>query len=517
MSDRPNILFILSDQHNAKCMGTAGHPLVQTPNLDRLAAEGVRFTSAITQSPICTPSRVSFFSGQYPHNHGHYGTTPDSGMAPCTLPTLPGHLREHGYRAAVVGKVHCPYGWIEPECDDYLGACADTEFPPGTELSDYDRYLEARGLLALRDDDTLPEQHPVRSWRSKDGRASNLEYRDSVEGWCVSETRKLIELYDEQPWFIQVGLPRPHQIYTPAQQFWDLYPEDMPMPPSADADMTLKPPHMRTTRKEHEESICVSECFFGPKGDYEAFRRRKLRGYYGMITQTDYAVGELLDFLREAGLEENTIVIYTSDHGEYACEFGLLEKAPGICSDAVTRVPHIWRWPGHIEAGCVSDRIVESCIDLSATVCALTGVPVFATGDGRDISPLLEGQDIEIHQVGVTENAWSKSIRKGNWRYVHYVPEMFAEEQPDGPVGELYDLDDDPWEMTNLFYDPGHREKVAEMREALLNWLVTTTRVITTCPAVMSEDVENTHRRDGDGKIAAAHLRRICRDHNTYL
>ena len=88
MSDQPNIL---SNQHNAKCMGMALHPMVQSPNLDRPGSEGVRLTSAITQSPICTPSRVSFFSGQYPHNHGHYGTPPDTGMAPCTLPTLPGH------------------------------------------------------------------------------------------------------------------------------------------------------------------------------------------------------------------------------------------------------------------------------------------------------------------------------------------------------------------------------------------------------------------------------------------
>lgn len=517
MSNRPNVLFILSDQHNAKCMGVEGHDLVRTPHLDRLASEGVRFTNAITQSPICTPARVSILSGQYPHNHGHYGTPPDSGLAPCALPTLPGHLRANGYRTAVVGKVHCPYNWIEPECDDYLGACADTEYPPGTEMSHYDRYLEARGLLPLRDDDRLPEQHPVRSWRSKDGRPSNLEYRDSVEGWCVNETRRLIDEYGDQPWFIQVGLPRPHQIYTPAKQFWEMYPEDVPMPPSADADLTLKPPHVRRTRKEHVESISVTECFFGPKGDYEAFRRRKLRGYYGMITQTDHAVGELLGFLRQKDLDDDTIVVYTSDHGEYACEFGLLEKAPGISGDAVTRVPHIWRWPGHVEAGCVSDGIVESCVDLSATIIGLLGAPEFATGDGRDISPLLRGEDVEIHRVGVTEFAWSKSIRKGSWRYVHYVPQMFTDERSDSPVGELYDLASDPWEMNNRFYDPACRDKVAEMRAELLNWLITTTRVVTTTPAVMSADIENTHRRDGDGRISAEHLRRMCREHDTNL
>ena len=94
---------------------------------------------------------------------------------------------------------------------------------------------------------------------------------------------------------------------------------------------------------------------------------------------------------------------------------------------------------------------------------------------------------------------------------------MFSCDPTAGPVGELYDLDNDPWELNNLFYDLACREKVAEMREALLNWLITTTRVVTTCPATESEDVENTHLRDGDGKISATHLRRICREHNTYL
>lgn len=506
MSDRPNILFILSDQHNAKCMGVSGHPIVKTPNLDRLASEGVNFTNAITQNPICTPARVSFFSGQYPHNHGFFG---NEGEAPAALPTILGHFHAQGYGTAAVGKVHCPHGWIEADCDHYRGACAATENAPGTEKSDYDRYLEERGLLDLRDDDMYPEQ-TTRTWRSKDGRPSSLDYRDSVEGWCVSETQKIIEGFGKQPWFIQVGFPRPHQIYSPSAAFWEMYPDDLPMPPNADMDMGLKSPHMREKRKQEEEQSPLIDCFFGQKGDYEGLRRRKLRGYFGMITQTDHAVGELLQALKDRGLEEGTIVVYASDHGEYACQFGLLEKVPGICSNAVTRVPYIWRWPGHFKAGHGSKNLVESCVDFSATASVAAGLPEFSTGDGKDITPLLEGQDVQLRRVAVTENAWSKSVVKGKWRFVYYPLEMFAQEDAGKRVGDLYDLEEDPWEMNNLFYDPAHQDKVAEMREELLNWLVNTTRVVTTTPATPSRVAGLTHRRDGDGKVSAECLRSIC-------
>ncbi|RKY64075.1 MAG: hypothetical protein DRP99_02825 [Candidatus Latescibacterota bacterium] len=120
MAKRPNVLFIISDQHNAKVLGHKGHPDVKTPNLDRLAAEGVRFENAITQSPIGTPSRVSFLSGQYPHNHGYYGL---SGPRPRGLPTVLGHFRRAGYRTAAVGKIHCPEYWVEDDSDLYLETC----------------------------------------------------------------------------------------------------------------------------------------------------------------------------------------------------------------------------------------------------------------------------------------------------------------------------------------------------------------------------------------------------------
>jgi choline-sulfatase/uncharacterized sulfatase len=191
----------------------------------------------------------------------------------------------------------------------------------------------------------------------------------------------------------------------------------------------------------------------------------------------DHAVGELLGWIDDRGLAENTIVVYSSDHGDYAAEHGIMEKAPGICSDAITRIPMIWRWPGRIARGHAAPELVET-VDFAATACALAGLDALETSDGRDLSRLLEGGRGEVRQAAITEFAWSKSIRMGDFRLVYYPVEMFRKEHPEG-FGELYDLRADPWELTNLYFDAAWQGKVQELRAALLEALVTTTRPAT--------------------------------------
>ncbi|MHB9023536.1 MAG: sulfatase family protein [Armatimonadota bacterium] len=479
MPSRPNVLFIISDQHHAKCLGHAGHPQVQTPNLDRLAAEGVRFTNAITNSPICTPSRMCYLSGQYVHNHGYFGL---SGQNPAGLPTLFGHFRQAGYATAAIGKIHCPDGWVEEDCDVFMEAYAELS---GEGHSHYDDYLRALGLDAERDDAFLQEQGPNARFQTIEGRSSRLPYEHSVEGWCELEARQFIVSCDERPWMMQVSLPRPHEIYAPAREFWDLYDhEGIWLPPNADADLTLKAPHLRQARRWYDDPAGM---LFEPK-TYEALRRRKQHGYLGCISQVDFAVGELLDFLQAQGLAENTIVIYTSDHGDFASEFGLLEKAPGICADAICRIPSIWRWPGHFSAGHASTQLMET-VDLAPTLCALCGLDPMLTADGEDITPLLHGEDTPVHAIGVTEHPWSKAVLKDGWRLVYYPRGFFAGE-PDCPedFGELYNLADDPWEMRNLYFDPAYQDKVMELQRALLDWTITTTRVKTILPPKVARD-----------------------------
>ncbi len=492
---QPNILFILSDQHNAKVLGHKGHPDVKTPNLNRLAEEGVRFDNAITQSPICTPSRVSWLSGQYCHNHGYYGL---SGPKPRGLPTVLGHFRAAGYRTAAIGKIHCPENWIEDDSDLFHDTCGCSV---GGRSSEYAAYLEQRGLTRLEDHAAMQE-FGDQGIQTVEGRPSMVSYEDGQEGWSVRKAMDFMAQCsaNKTPFFVHVSLPKPHQCYTPAQEFWDLYDESrLTLPPNADYEMKDKAPHLRQTKAFWRTQDWQ---LFEPK-TFEAGRLRKLHGYLGSVSHVDHAVGEILDWLDANNMGQNTIVVYSSDHGDYACEHGILEKAPGICSDAITRIPMIWRWPGKFKAGHVAEEIVET-VDLANTLCALSGLDLMESTDGFDISHLLQGKTGDVRQVGVTEFAWSKSLRKGEYRLVYYPREMFADEYPSG-FGELYNLEKDPWEMHNLFFQAEFVEVVNNLQRDLMDWLITTTRPATILPAVKETSPQSKlhyeNAVNADGKV----------------
>ncbi len=471
MPNQPNVLFIVSDQHNAKVLAHKGHPDVQTPNLDRLAAEGVRFDNAITQNPICTPSRVSFLSGQYCHNHGYYGLL---GPRPAGLPTILGHFRRHGYNTGAIGKIHCPEYWVEDD-SDYFREVGNCSIGGNAE---YQAYLRGKGVWeALKNSGGRRGPYG----QCMDGFPSEQTYRDSPEGWCVTEAVGFMQGTHEAgaPFFLHVSLPKPHEVYCPAPEFWEMYdPQRLHLPPNADYDLAeaQKAPNLRRTLEGWRRGDWTA---FEPR-TYEAGRLRKYRGYLGCVSHVDHAVGELLAFLDASGLAADTVVLYTSDHGDYACEHGIIEKAPGICADAITRVPMLWRWPAHLKAGHVAEELVE-LVDVPVTLCALAALAPMPTADGKDISHMLAGERRAVRDIAVTEFAWSRSVRKGRYRLVYYPPEQFAEQYPEG-FGELYDLENDPWEMRNLYFFPEYADVVAQMERDLLDWLVTTTRPTTVLP-----------------------------------
>jgi arylsulfatase A-like enzyme len=187
----------------------------------------------------------------------------------------------------------------------------------------------------------------------------------------------------------------------------------------------------------------------------------------------DHAVGQLLDYLDQTGLAKNTLVVFNADHGGYMTQFGIHEKAPGICSEAVCRVPSLWRVPGITQGGSVNRALVEN-VDIAPTIAALAGLPPFSSADGKDISALLAGSEDPVREVAVTEHPHSKALRWKNWRFVHYQEDMFEED-----VGELYDIEADPDETRNLYHEREHQDLVASCRKKLLEWLIATTRVKT--------------------------------------
>jgi choline-sulfatase/uncharacterized sulfatase len=524
----PNILLLYSDQHNARVLGCYGNAEVRTPHLDRLAAGGVRFANAYTQNPICTPSRMCITSGQYVHNFGAYGLM---GPAPHWLPSIFSHAKKHGYRTGMAGKTHTPSGWLGRHCDA-LGDAYGYETPvtpdnagrqeglQGLAGTIYDRYLDAKGLLDRRDDRILPAQRRrsgVSNGQGIDACPSDLGEDDTVEAWTAAFTCDFIAQAhrDATPFCFWMTVPRPHVTYAPARRFWDLYDESaLTLPPNAGDRMEGRTPAARDIQGFFQRN--ANWRLFDPK-DWEATRRRVLRGYYGCVSQVDDAVGRVLARLDELGLRENTIVVYTSDHGEFAGEHGMVEKAPGIGFRCVTRVPMIWSWPGHLPAGAVREELVES-VDFLPTVCALAGIEAPNWVDGLDISGVLR-RGGEVRELAVTENPLTRTVHTRRWKFTQHLPETCEGRD----FGELYDLQADPWEMRNLYFDPDHQAVVHDLRYKLYQWLVRTTRTVTVHPVAPGPAGEATPRnwdlagdlRGDDGKIGRDVIDRIIRQQNT--
>jgi choline-sulfatase/uncharacterized sulfatase len=476
MSENPNILLILADQHHAGLMGCAGHPQVHTPNLDRFAASGVRCTEVYTQNPICTPSRVSILSGQYCHNHGIYGL---SGPSPRGLNHLLRHARAHGYRTAAFGKLHLPNrprNWIADDVDCF----GDTYETPEGFIGDssFLRGLAEKGLL--KDEDSF---HNLENYGpgpiSHDARPSRMPYAETQERWCAREAMAFIDAAPAEPFCIEVAFQRPHHPLLPQPCFWDLYPEDLTLPETIHQDPGGRPVYFQEAyRRFHSRKWDYTDL----GESWEDGARRAWRGTLACISQIDDVFGRLMDFLEQRGLTENTIVVYGSDHGAYHGIHGIEEKAPGICSDAVCRVPLLWRGPG-IQPGQVCGQLLEN-VDLTPTLCRLACLPPMDSVDGLDASALLRGDlSAPLREIAVTENPYAKALRWRNYRFVHYPSGM----QKEGPeAGELYDLEADPNETQNLYHDPAHQETVQHCRRLLLDWLIQTTRITTVHPAECS-------------------------------
>ncbi|MEM6460259.1 MAG: sulfatase-like hydrolase/transferase, partial [Planctomycetota bacterium] len=439
-ADRPNVLMVLADQHHAGLLGCAGHPQVKTPRLDAFARAAVRFTDAYCQNPICTPSRVSLLSGQYPHNTGCYGL---SGTSPMHLPSLFSHFRGHGYRTAGFGKLHLPvspHPWIADHVDRFGDTyeTADGRFGESAYLAE----LDARGLRDREDSWHNTSDRYGPGTIGRDARPSDMPYEHTQERWCAREALRFADeaAADGRPFFTQIAFQKPHHPLLPVQQFWDLYDKDLDLPPTFEQDPSHRPPHFRRMWQGMRE---IEWEYAQPGDTYVEGARRAWRGTLACVSQIDDVFGRLLDGLEQRGMLDNTIVIYGSDHGCYHGIHGIPEKAPGIGSDDIARVPLMIRVPGTSPSaskdGHVCDQLVEN-LDLAPTLAAACGVPELDWADGHDLAPLLRGEDTAIRDAAFTEHPLSKAVRFDHFRLTHYPDKLFGGDYR----GELYDLAADP-------------------------------------------------------------------------
>ena len=461
-SQKPNILFLFSDQFNARCLSCVDHPDVKTPNLDRLAMSGIRFDNAYAQSPICTPSRMSFLSGLYPSTHGYhglYGNEPQQ-----KLTSMFEYFSDHDYRTGALGKLHTPRYWIERHCQFVYD-----------EFIEYPKYLEGAGLYEQNDNRRFT------GW--KDGQASNIPLEHSCEVALAQQTIRFLRNQGEpadrgasdKPWFAWVSFSRPHSPLTPSEPFASMYPPDsLTLPPSAAPNIIKSQPHrIREVPRTHQAP---------EEGDVETM----LAAYLGLVSQVDYGIGLILDELEKQGILEETVIVFTSDHGDYAGEHGLWSKMGGISSRAITRIPMIIRYPEHIQPA-VSENMVEA-IDLFPTLCELSQIPIPDHVQGKSFMPMFEDSTHNLRDTAFTENVYRKAIASSEWRYIANTGE-----QPD----ELYNMVDDPWEINNLIDQPDYQDVVHTLLRKLLKRTAEANR-----PVTMFNGGKWTHDYDRDDRTA---------------
>jgi len=431
MTDRPNILLIHSDQHRYDCLGVNGHAVVQTPNLDRLAADGINFTHAFTPNPVCSPARACLQTGAWATTHGCVtipGTEAFRSADPA-LPVLTGLLSDADYRIAHIGKFHAE---IAGSPTDH-GAEAFVPVKPA-----YKRWRTDQGLSSAPTDC---------GWYGQTD--PHITAEQSPLAWQADRTLELIETYaqGQRPWFVRWDPSEPHLPNLVPEPYASMYNEfDLPPWPSFPDRLTHKPEVQRRTRQRWGVDAWSWD-------DWLPVVRR----YLGEITLLDAQVGRLLDRLDVLGLADRTVVVYTTDHGDMCGGHGMMDKHY-VMYDDVMRVPLMLRWPGRVAAGTREDFVIHE-LDLAATFLDAAGIEAPVSFVGRSLlqPPSAEGgrQTAFAQYQGTHQGLYSqRMLRDRQFKYI-YNPTS---------IDELYDLDVDPGEITNLADDPTYTDRLRNLR-----------------------------------------------------
>ena len=437
---RSNILLIHSDQHRFDCLGVNGYPFVQTPNLDRLAAEGINFTQAHCPIPLCVPARNSLLYGQWPVQH--LCICNDRSEAPRAaspgLPTFVEALRTVGYFLGYVGKWH-------------------VDFERGPEEYGFTKYVPEADYFEWRSAQNLLPRPSKGDWRGCVD--PHVSPNQSRLGWGADRTLEMLEhcASDGSSFFVRWDPSEPHLSNIVPEPYASMYPPgDIPPWPSFPDPLVDKPyAHAQQVRNWRV-------------GDWTWQDWAPIVGrYLGEITLLDAQIGRVLDGLEQLGLAENTLVIYTCDHGDMCGGHGMVDKH-NVMYDDVVRVPLVARWPGHVAAGRFCNAFVCNALDLASTFCEVAGVPVPDAFVGLSLVPLFEGacdngrQDILSMYHGNQFGLYSeRMVRDRRWKYV-WNPTA---------LDELYDLESDPAEMTNLATVSEFAGELRRLRHRLIAWL----------------------------------------------
>lgn len=450
---QPNILIIMADQLVADLTGVYGHPVVRTPNLERIARDGVRFEAAYCPYPVCSPSRSSLLSGRYASTNAAWD---NAAPIASDLPMLPHYLTTLGYDSALSGKMH----FVGADQTHGFAKRLTSDMFPSSLAWTPDRDHVGR-LVHLGHVDGPPiaidyvHAGPVQ-WTEQLQFDEETHYR-ALEFLRTKRTRREGSLQvpqpaaDDRPWLLVASYHHPHEPFLAPRRYWDAYAD-------AEIDPVRIRPGSDTPRSVMDDWVDSLHGVDGVDlGDAEAVRTMR-RAYYALVSYIDDKVGELLDTLAETGHADDTVVIFTSDHGDMLGERGMVQKRTFYEWSA--RVPLIIGG-GPVPAGGATVPEPVSLIDIVPTLCELVGVEPIRV-DGRSLLPALGGEPlergpvfVEYHSEGVYAPCWLR--RDGDLKYV-YVH---------GAGEQLFDVRADPDELVDLAGRPEYADAVAAARADL--------------------------------------------------
>jgi len=487
---RPNILLITSDQQHYSTLGSVNLK-IRTPALDRLCAEGVRFDRAYCPNPTCTPTRASIITGMYPSQHGAWslGTKLFE-----DVPTVGGHLRAAGYDTTLIGKAHFQPLATRPgmESIECLPLLRDLDFwrdfhgpwygfdhietarMHGDEFlvgQHYAIWLEEKGLKNWRDYfQPWPRQEDFpRPYFRPENRSWSLPAETHYTTWTGERSCAAIERSVEagRPFFLWASFHDPHPPYIVPEPWASMYdPADMEPGQLTPGEHVRNPVHFGLTQEQDPDFSLFQEDY-GAHGAASHLRdprelRKDMAAYYGMMSFLDEQVGRILAALDRLGEADNTLVVYTSDHGHFLGQHGLIAKCIHHYEDLL-RVPMIVRWPGCAPAGRTSDAI-QNLVDLAPTFLAAAGLDVPGVMTGVDQTPCWHGGG-PARRWSITENRHTRT-KVHMHTYVNQRYKITVYRSMDD--GELFDLQRDPREVNNLWSDPAARDAKARLLHEFL-------------------------------------------------
>jgi len=423
MSDKPNILWIFSDQHRAQAMSCAGDPNIETPNMDRLAKEGIRFTNAYSNTPLCSPFRASLYTGQYINKHKvislHRPLLP-------VQPFLAEVLSNNGYYTSHMGKWHLSGG-------DVINPFVSPYFRPGwKEWLGWEASNRFFNTYYSKGD--MPWEEDVSEMKLEGYQTDALT--DLTIAWLYNNK-------NNTPWFHVISVEPPHSPNIAPEPYMEMF---------------------------REKKLIFRENFDHEHENAPIFEQY-LRGYYAQIKNLDDNIGRIINALEETGQLDNTIIFYFSDHGDFMGSHGRWQKI--WPHEESSNIPFIVRYPAKIKAGTVSDAFISG-VDIMPTLLGFLNIPIPSSCQGDDLhhifeNPEFQGSDVILFQfetpyIQYTPHTVYRAIRYKEWMYIYYL----SDDMPN----ELYNMDNDPYQMNNLAYVGKYRGIVDDLKKRLREKLI---------------------------------------------